>query len=218
MIALADNFNALSRLVNNTIFPRECSYLGPHMLVLILGLVLFLGVHSTRIFVPEMREHYITARGANSWKMLYTVVSLVGLVLIVWGFVMARQAPVVLYTPVAGINHLALLLMLPVFPLFAASHSPGYIKATVKHPMLVATILWGVAHLLVNGTLADVLLFGGFAVWAFIDVIASVKRGPVVLSRGPILRKDISAIVAGLAIYALFVFWLHQFLFGVSPL
>lgn len=188
------------------------------MLVLILGLVLFLGIHSTRIVAPAMRDRLIQDRGEKVWKLSYTAVSVIGLILIVWGYGLARQDPVILYTPPTGMRHLALLLMLPVFPLLAASHSPGHIKATVKHPMLLATVLWGAAHLLANGTLADVLLFGGFAVWAVVDLISAVGRGRVVLGREPVLRKDISAVVAGLAIYALFVFWLHQFLFGVSPL
>ena len=188
------------------------------MLVLILGLVLFLGIHSTRIFVPAVRDRLIADRGEKAWKLTYTLVSLVGLVLIVWGYGLARQAPVMVYDPPVGMRHLALLLMLPVFPLFAASHSPGYIKATIKHPMLVATLLWGAAHLLANGTLADVLFFGGFFVWAAADLVSSANRGPVVLGREPVLRKDISATVAGLVIYAIFVFWLHQFLFGVSPI
>ena len=188
------------------------------MLLLTVGLVLFLGIHSTRMVVPSVRAGF-RARGAEKrWKLIYSIVSLVGLVLIIWGYALARPEARIVYEPPSGMRHLALLLMLPVFPLLAASHSPGYIKKTVKHPMLVATILWAVAHLLANGTSADVLLFGGFLVWAVCDLISSIRRGPVFLRRPPVLRKDISAIVAGLAIYALFLFWLHRILFGVSPL
>lgn len=188
------------------------------MLVLILGLILFLGVHSTRIFIRSVRDRMIAQRGEKGWKLTYTLISIVGIVLIVWGYGLARQDPIIVYDPPTGMRHLALLLMLPVFPLFAASHSPGYIKKTVKHPMLIATMLWGLAHLLANGTLADVLLFGGFLAWAALDLVSASRRGPVVLGREPILRKDVSAVVAGLVIYAIFVLWLHRILFGVSPI
>lgn len=188
------------------------------MLVLILGLILFLGVHSTRIFIPSVRDRMIAQRGEKGWKLTYTLISIFGIVLIVWGYGLARQDPIIVYDPPTGMRHLALLLMLPVFPLFAASHSPGYIKKTVKHPMLIATMLWGLAHLLANGTLADVLLFGGFLAWAALDLVSASRRGPVVLGREPILRKDVSAVVAGLVIYAIFVLWLHRILFGVSPI
>lgn len=188
------------------------------MSVLILGLVLFLGIHSTRIVAPGFRQQLIDQRGEKFWKLTYTVVSLVGLVLIIWGYGLARQDPVIVYDPPVGMRHLTLLLMLPVFPLFAASHNPGFIKAKLQHPMLIGTLLWGVAHLLTNGTLADVLLFGGILVWAAIDLISNVNRGPVRLGREPVLRKDISSIVAGVVIYLIFVFWLHELLFGVSPL
>lgn len=188
------------------------------MSVLILGLILFLGTHSIRIVAPGFRQKIIDRRGEKSWKVIYTVISLLGVALIVWGYGLARQNPVIVYDPPVGLRHLTLLIMLPVFPLFAASHNPGFIKAKLQHPMLIATLLWGVAHLLANGTLADVLLFGGILVWAAADLISNVNRGPVQLGREPVLRKDISAIVAGLVIYAIFVFWLHEVLFGVSPL
>ena len=188
------------------------------MSVLILGLVLFLGIHSTRIIAPGFRQQIIDRRGERSWKLTYTAISLLGLVLIVWGYGMARQEPVIVYDPPVGLRHLTLLLMLPVFPLFAASHNPGFIKAKLQHPMLIGTMLWGVAHLIANATLADVLLFGAILVWAAVDLISNFNRGPVQLGREPVLRKDISAVVAGLVIYAIFVFWLHELLFGVSPL
>jgi uncharacterized membrane protein len=188
------------------------------MSVLILGLVLFLGIHSTQIIAPGFRQQIIDRRGEKSWKLTYAAISLLGLVLIVWGYGMARQEPVMVYDPPVGLRHLTLLLMLPVFPLFAASHNPGFIKAKLQHPMLIGTMLWGVAHLIANGTLADVLLFGAILVWAAVDLISNFNRGPVQLGREPVLRKDISAVVAGLVIYAIFVFWLHELLFGVSPL
>lgn len=188
------------------------------MWVLILGLVLFLGIHSTRVVAPGFRMQLIDQRGEKFWKLTYTAFSLVGLVLMVWGYAIARQSPIVVYDPPVAMRHLTLLLMLPVFPLFAASHSPGFIKAKLQHPMLIGTLLWAVAHLLANGTLADVVLFGAILVWAAVDLVSNFNRGTVRLGREPVLRKDISAVVAGVVIYVIFVMWLHELLFGVSPL
>ena len=186
---------------------------------LLIGLVLFLGIHSVSIVARPWRDAQIAQRGEGAWKGLYTVVSLIGFVLIVYGYGVARQSPVVLYAPPSWTRHLALLLMLPVFPLLFASSLPGRIKAAAKHPMLLATKLWAVAHLLANGTLADVLLFGGFLAWAVADRIA-VKRRPqpaaAVEPARPI--NDVIALVGGLLVYAVFVIWAHAWLIGVSPL
>lgn len=189
------------------------------MVLLVLGLVLFLGIHSVRIFMPDLREQIASRIGSSRWRGLYSVLSVVGLVLIVWGYGMARQDPIVLYMPPTGMRHLTLVLMLPVFPLFASSHNPGRIQAAVGHPMLAGTVLWGVAHLLANGTLADVVLFGGFAIWAAVDWVSSVRhpRKPVT-SRPPSTRNDVISVVAGLVIYGIFVGGLHGLLFGVSPI
>src|ERR1700678_288364 len=126
--------------------------------VLILGLVLFLGVHSIAFVAPGWRERARSRFGEGAWKGLYSVVSLVGFVLIIYGFGLARRVPVVLYSPPIWLRHLAFLLMLPVFPLLIAAYLPGRIKTLVKHPMLVSVKLWAFAHLLANGLLADVLL------------------------------------------------------------
>ena len=186
---------------------------------LLIGLVLFLGIHSVSIVARPWRNAQIAQRGERAWKGLYTVVSLVGIVLIVYGYAVARQSPMVLYTPPSWTRHLALLLMLPVFPLLFASSLPGRIKTAAKHPMLLATKLWALAHLLANGTLADVLLFGGFLVWAVVDRIA-VKRRPLpAVAVGPVRpMNDVIALVGGLLVYAVFVSWAHAWLFGVSPL
>jgi uncharacterized membrane protein len=150
------------------------------MTLLLLGLVLFLGIHSVSIFAPGWRDAQVSARGEAAWKGIYTVVSAIGLGLLIYGYGLARQAPVVLYTPPAALRHLALLLLVPVFPLLFAAYLPGRIKKAAKHPMLLAVKLWALAHLLANGTLADVLLFGGFLAWAVADRI-SLK--PCVLFR-----------------------------------
>jgi uncharacterized membrane protein len=189
------------------------------MSLLIAGLVIFLGVHSVSIFAPAWRDSMSARLGEQPWKILYSVASLIGFVLIVKGYALARQDPVFLYEPPFWMRHVSALLMLPVFPLLLATYFPGRIKAAVKHPMLTATKAWALAHLLANGTLADVLLFGGFLVWAVADRISVGKRTPRPAPAAPPSKlNDVIAVVGGLAIYALFVFWAHQRLFGVAPM
>jgi uncharacterized membrane protein len=186
---------------------------------LILGMALFLGMHSVSIVAPGWRDAQVARRGELPWKGVYTVVSIVGFVLLVVGYGAARQSPVVLYDPPAWARHATLLLMLPVFPLFVATYLPGRIKAAVKHPTLVAVKLWAVAHLLANGTLADVLLFGGFLAWAVADRISMKHRVQRALPGAPPRpANDLIAIVAGLVLYGVFVTWGHRWLIGVSPL
>jgi uncharacterized membrane protein len=125
---------------------------------------------------------------------------------------------VVLYVPPGWLRYVTLLLMLPVFPLLIAAYLPGRIKTAMKHPLLNAVKFWGLAHLLANGTLADVLLFGGFLVWAGVDRM-SLKRRVQAVPAAPAGRfNDLIAVVVGLALYALFIEWAHLRLFGVSPL
>jgi uncharacterized membrane protein len=155
------------------------------------------------------------------------LVSLVGFALIVWGCGLAREQPVLLHSMPSGFRHLAALLMLPVVVLLFATYWPGRIQDVAKHPMLLAVKLWALAHLLgqsaTGGTLADVLLFGGFLVWAVIDRISVKRRTAAGLRRTrplgpPRAVNDAIALVAGLAAYAVFAFWLHAVLFGVRPL
>jgi uncharacterized membrane protein len=189
------------------------------MSLLIVGLVLFLGVHSVAIVAPALRAGAIRRLGEGAWKGSYALVSLVGFVLICYGFGLARQAPVILYSPPTWLRHVALVLMLPVFPLVLAAYLPGRIKTAAKHPMLAAVKLWAFAHLLANGSLADVLLFGGFLAWAVIDRISLKRRPAQVLRTAPPGRwNDAIAVVLGLAVYALLIGWVHVRLFGVSPL
>lgn len=190
------------------------------MSVLLLGLVLFLGVHSVAIVAPRWRDAQLARWGEPAWKGSYTLLSIVGLVLIVYGYGLARQAPLVLYTPPVWSRHLAALLLIPVFPLLFATYLPGRIQAAAKHPTLLATKLWAVAHLLANGTVADLALFGGFLVWAVADRIA-VKRRPVprkLPGAPPGPMNDVIAVVGGLVLYAVFVLWAHRWLTGVAPL
>ena len=189
------------------------------MSFLIIGLVLFLGIHSISVFAPAWRDRQVAQRGERPWKGLYTIVSLIGFALLVYGYGVARQSPVVLYTPPTALRHLTLLLMLPVFPLLLAAYLPGRIKTATKHPMLLATKIWAVAHLLANGNLADVLLFGGFLAWAVADRISLKRRvaRPVPgAPAGP--ANDVIVVVGGLALYVVFLFWAHRWLIGVPPL
>jgi len=189
------------------------------MEMLVIGLVLFLGIHTVSIVAPRWRDGQVARLGEGPWKGIYSVVSAIGFALLIYGYGAARQNPVVLYTPPTALRHLALLLMLPVFPLLVAAYVPGRIKAMTKHPMLLATKFWALAHLLANGTLADVLLFGGFLAWAVADRI-SVKRRPArpIPGAPPRPYNDVIVVVIGLALYALFVMGAHRWLFGVSPL
>jgi uncharacterized membrane protein len=190
------------------------------MVTLILGLVLFLGVHSTAIVALPWRNAMVAKLGLVGWKAVYGVLSLVGLALIVVGYAAARMEPVVLFVPPFWLRHVTLLLMVPFFTLLIAAYLPGRIKSTLKHPMLVAVKLWALSHLLANGMLADLLLFGTFLAWAVIDRI-SVKRRPVI---NPVatppqgITNDLIAIVVGLGLYVVFLLWGHTHLIGVSPI
>ncbi|OOG22771.1 NnrU family protein [Thioalkalivibrio denitrificans] len=186
------------------------------MLTLIAGLVIFLGVHSVAIVAPGWRERMVARMGLLPWMAVYSVIAVVGLVLIIQGYAMARQAPVVLYWPPVWLRHIALLLMIPVFPLLLATYLPGRIQARVRHPMLAAVKLWAVAHLLANGMLADVLLFGGFLAWAVVDRISLKRRNPPSPpGLPPGALNDAIAVVGGLAVYVAFILWLHAWLIGV---
>lgn len=186
--------------------------------VLIIGLVVFLGMHSISIVAPGARNQALAKLGEGGWKGLYSVASGIGFALILYGFHLARQAPVVLYTPPVWMRHITFLLMLPVFPLIFAAYLPGRIKTAMKHPMLAAVKFWALGHLLANGLLADVLLFGGFLAWAVLDRISLKRRVQTIRTAPPGRFNDVLSVVLGLAAYALFVFWAHRWLFGVSPL
>jgi uncharacterized membrane protein len=189
------------------------------MTMLVAGLVVFFGVHSLRIFAAPLRDRLATRLGEGAWKGLYSLVAIAGFLLIIKGFGAARAAPVVLYAPAPWLRWVAVLLLAPVFPMLLAAYLPGRIRSTLKHPMLAAIKAWALAHLLANGTLADLLLFGSFLVWAVADRI-SVGRRPIAsvpaLPAGPL--NDAIVVVLGLALYAAFLLGLHQRLFGVAPL
>jgi uncharacterized membrane protein len=191
------------------------------MLVLILGLILFLGIHSTRIFARDRRRDMIARLGEGAWKGIYSVVSIAGFVLIVWGYGMARQNPVLLWESPEWLKHLSIALNLLAFILFAVYLVPaGRLKARLGHPMLLSVKVWAFAHLLANGTLADLFLFGSFLVWAIADFAANRRRdrtAGIVRIAGP-ARNDVIAIVVGVLIWAAILWRVHAWLIGVSPL
>jgi uncharacterized membrane protein len=184
---------------------------------LILGLVLFIGIHSVAIVSVAARDRWAAAMGVNAWRGLYSLLAAAGLVLIVLGYAEARLSPQVLYVPPPWTRHLAFALMLPVFPLILAAYLPGRIKATLRHPMLGAVKIWALAHLLANGMLADVLLFGGLLAWAVADRISFKRRVQHMMMPlpAPSVRNDILAIVLGLGLYVVTVLWLHRWLIRV---
>jgi uncharacterized membrane protein len=191
------------------------------MLWLVAGLVLFLGAHSVRIAADDWRTAQVARMGALRWRGLYSVVSLLGLVLIVWGYGQARLAGVVVWSPPLWTRYVTSLLVLPAFVLIAAGNMRGTkLKAALGHPMVLGTKLWAFAHLLSNGMLADVVLFGAFLAWAVVDYVSARRRdraSGTVYPPGSIGR-DAMAIVVGTAAWVVFGLWLHGPLIGVRVL
>ena len=190
------------------------------MTYLILGLILFLGLHSIRIVADSFRASTVARIGLNPWKGVYTIVSLAGFALICYGYGLSRGEPGMLWVPPRWTNHAAALLMLISFILIAAAYVPGNrIKARVGHPMVLGVKVWAFAHLLANGRIGDVVLFGAFLAWAVADYVSLRRRdraaGTVVVTLGA--SRDIIAIVAGVAGYLVFALWLHLRLIGVKP-
>lgn len=192
------------------------------MIPLLAGLVLFLGTHAFTMRRGP-RGAFVATFGEGPYKIAYSLASLTGFALIVWGFGVYRAAgydPV--WDPPVWTRHLALLLNLPIFVLLAAAYLPGRIKATAKHPMLLAVKVWATGHLLANGDLGSILLFGSFLAWAVMARIAAKRRGadPAPLPPGTpaLTRNDLIAIGVGLAAYVAMILWLHPLLIGVSVL
>lgn len=186
---------------------------------LILGLVVFLGMHSISAVALPLRDSLARRLGEQPWKGVYSLVSIAGFVLLIWGFGQARMQPQVLWTPPTFMRHITLLLMLPVFPLALASLLPGRIQTVTKNPLLIATKTWALAHLLANGSLHHVLLFGAFLAWAVLVRISLKRRPKRAVPGAPATPfNDAIAVVGGLALYALFLFKLHAAWIGVAPL
>lgn len=190
------------------------------MLILVIGLIVFLGAHSVRIVASDWRERQIARLGAARWKGLYSLVSIIGLALVVWGYGLARATPVDLWSPPSWTRHVASLLTLVSFVLLAAAYVPRTrIKAAIGHPMVAGVKLWAFAHLISNGGLADVVLFGAFLAWAVLDFRAARVRDRSAWRKPHpgLLTNDVVAVVAGAAAWAVFALYLHQVLIGVRP-
>lgn len=190
------------------------------MTLLLLGLVLFIGAHSVRIVAEPLRTRVIALRGEQSWKSMISFASLAGFVAVVYGYGLAREASVVLWAPPLWLRHVAALLTLPSFVLLVAAYVRGNrIKAKVGHPMIAGVKLWAFAHLLTNGTLPDVVLFGTFLVWAIADFIVSRRRDRIAGTRYPVgaASRDVITLAVGVLAWGVFAFYLHGPLIGVRP-
>jgi uncharacterized membrane protein len=191
------------------------------MPVLILGLLIFLGVHSLRLFAPGVRDRMISRLGSMPWKAIIALFSLLGFVLLVWGFGQARQNPLMLYSPPTWLRHLNSLFTLFALILVAAAYVPrNHLKAKLGHPMLIGTKFWAFGHLLAIGYLRDTVLFGAFLAWAIAMYAVSRRRDRAdhVSYPSGTVTGDIGTLVIGIGLWALFAFWLHMALIGVNPL
>ncbi|WP_432378817.1 NnrU family protein [Duganella sp. P38] len=190
------------------------------MTILILGLILFLGLHSIRIFAEDWRNAARARIGLLAWRAMYSVVSITGFLLIVWGYSLCREAPVVIWTPPPATRHIAALLAVIAFIFIAAAYVPrNGIKARLHHPMTLGVKTWALAHLIANGTLHDILLFGGFLAWAILLYRASRKRDAAqgtAYAAGSVTGTA-ATIAAGIASAGVFAMWLHAPLIGVRP-
>ncbi len=190
------------------------------MTYLILGLMIFLGAHSVRIFADEWRTRTRQRIGEGPWKGVYSLLSLAGFALMVWGFGVSREQPIVIWVPPTGMRHLASLLTLVAFIFLAAAYVPAnQIKAKLHHPMVLGVKVWALAHLLSNGMLSHVILFGALLVWAVLDFRSSRQRDRAagsVYAPGS-AAATIITVVAGAVAWALFAFWLHGLLIGIRP-
>jgi uncharacterized membrane protein len=187
------------------------------MTMFIAGMVVFFGSHLLRVIAPDFRESMVSRLGPLGWKGVYSLVSLAGFVMLVAGYASIRWTSPLLWGPPLGwMRMVVALVMIPALVVFIAAYLPGKIRATLRHPMMIATSVWAALHLLVNGRLADLLLFGGFLAWALIVTVASFRRPWRPPARAPSLLWDGVAVAAGLGAW----WWLafgggHVLLFRV---
>ena len=191
------------------------------MTLLIEGLILFLGAHSVRIIADAQREDIIARIGPMKWKGLITLFSIAGFALPIAGYESARMTPIALWEPPVWGRHLAVLLNLFAFILLVAAYIPrNSIKAKIGHPMVVAVKIWAFAHLLANGTLTDLVLFGGFLIWAVLNFRTSRRRdrAAAVVRASGALANNILTVAVGVVAWAVFLLWGHAWVVGVAPL
>jgi uncharacterized membrane protein len=188
---------------------------------MLLGLVLFLGAHSLRVFAERWRSQQIGRLGEKTFKGIYAVVSLLGFVLLCWGYDQARATPTVLWVPPVATRHVAALLMLFASVLLVAAYVPGnHLKTRMRHPMVLSVKVWALSHLLANGNLEDVILFATFLVWAVLCFRAARARDRAadLALVVPQMRATLVAVMGGVVLYAVFLFKAHAWLVGVSPM
>lgn len=191
------------------------------MIVLIAGLALFVGLHSSRLVAPNWREQQIAKHGLKRFKLWYSVVSLIGFVLLIYGYGLSRRDPVFLYQPQLWTYHLAIPLTWIALVLVGASHGPpNYFRSRLGHPMYAGVKVWAFAHLLANGRLGDVVLFGTLLVWAIAGFTIRRKqdRAAGLVPEPSTTRGTIGALIGGTVFWAVFAFWLHPLLIGVDPI
>ncbi|MDK1387254.1 NnrU family protein [Sinorhizobium sp. 8-89] len=192
------------------------------MALLVLGIVIFMGIHLVRSFAPGMRAAVIERSGVGTWHAIHAIAAIVGLGLIAVGFDQARATTGVLYTPPVFLSHIALTLMLiACISLAAAFLPPGRIRVVAKHPAILAIKIWALAHLLANGETSSVLLFGAFLAWGVILRISMKKRwraGEISYPTFVSYRYDVGAILIGAALFVAIVWKLHELVIGVAPI
>lgn len=190
------------------------------MAILILGIILFIGTHSIRIVAPGLRAAMVEKVGLQGWRGPYSLASILSLIILIWGY---ATAPVVnVWFPPVWTAHIAVTLMLVSMVCFVASSMPaGNIATKTKHPMVLGVKIWAAAHLLANGDLASILLFGAFLAWGVVMRISLKRReraGEAVLRPFVSARNDLQAIVVGVVIWLVFLLKLHEWLIGVAPI
>jgi uncharacterized membrane protein len=187
------------------------------MWILILGLIVFFAIHSVRMAAGGFRERQMEV-SPGRWTAIYVLFSVVGLGLIVWGWSSYRPGAPILYDPPTWGRYAAMALVWLAFIFAVAAYQPaGYIKAFLQHPFLTGVFLWALAHLLANGDMASVSVFGAFIIYTVVNRIAVIPReASAKVAAQP--RSDLIAVLAGTALYAVFVLGLHGWLFGVPLL
>lgn len=187
------------------------------MTLLLIGLLIFIGAHSLRIFAPAWRDARVAAWGGRTWMAVIAVLSIVGFALMVMGYGQARQQAALLWIPPVGLRHAVSLFTLPAFILVAAAYVPGnHFKSRLGHPMVIGVMLWAFAHLLVKGQSSAVLLFGSLLLWSVLSLRAALRREPP--SRAPAsAARSMLAVAIGCVAWAVFAFYLHARWIGVAP-
>lgn len=191
------------------------------MAYLIFGLVIFLGAHSLRIYGDAWRARALESLGQSNWKLIISALSVAGFLIMVWGYGLARQTPVQIWAAPTAMRHLASLLTLPAFVLLAAAYVPGNgIKSRLRHPMVLSVKLWALAHLLANGNLNQMVLFGSFLVWSVLSFRAARARDRRESPPAMPARRDatVMSVLLGVSLWLAFTLWLHGLLIGVRPL